>query len=145
MTTKKEFVLKYYDRLNDAGSVLSYALTAHAELHTKGWTDVSGLLGEERVIAAIDKKTKQIAGVIAFYELEDEKIFWIQLTYVTYVYRKMGVYKLMWKDLVKIAKEEQIRAIDGAHHVDNVAMGLTMRSVGRIPTFIFHRFDVCKP
>jgi GNAT superfamily N-acetyltransferase len=97
-----------------------------------GWDD-------EAVVAYIDERP---VGVMSFAEQKWDKTLWVKLGYVLQRYRRFGVYRAMWLQVVEIARAKKALEIWGATHISNGAMQTTMQKLGREVAALQYRFVV---
>ena len=131
--------IEHDQRLTDS-QALCKALFVHAELFEQGWSNNPQFMGQGEVLRCmLDDK---LIGFLTWAPDSDEAVWWVELAWTASEYRGQGVHKMLWKELVALAEERDIRRIDGAAHVQNVAMNHVMHREGRQPTLQFYSYEV---
>ena len=96
----------------------------------------------DRVLYVEDRASKDIVGGLTFSHQKERNSFYVTLGYVEPTSRGQGVYRLMWDELVAIARDEGITRIEGETHKDNADMHEVMRALGRRPVSVSYVYDV---
>lgn len=111
------------------------------EIHNKGFSD-SDIFGPSQNASAVYVMRRgKIIGFIIYY-LTTTNDYYIQGSYVKPEYRCKGVYGALWADLVRRAKKNDVKGIEGGTHVKNKAMLATYKKYGREKTFQISYYKV---
>lgn len=118
-----------------------YALKAYCELIEIGWADNTPSLNWEdnAITASLDGA---VVGVIIWAKQPWSKSFIIKMGYVSPGFRKNGIYKMLWQEAIKKAKEEKMVEILGATHIDNETMRSVAKSQGRAEYAVMIKFPI---
>lgn len=131
--------VEHDSRLNDSPALVA-ALLAHADLYAKGWSNAPQLNGSAEVLRYMVGDT--VVGFLTWTPDQDEAVWWIEMAWTDPAHRLQGIHKALWKELVKLAQEHDIRRIDGGAHVENTAMNIVMRRENRRPSYQWYSYDV---
>ena len=117
----------------------------------EGWMNLidHGMMQDDTCLLAWNNKAllaysenDTLLGVLVYTDIEWRQMYGVVLGYVRLAYRKHGVYRKLWKALVKEAQKEGRLKIEGATSVDNHTMQEVMRKLGRQATRIEYQYDV---
>jgi hypothetical protein len=133
--------IKHYDGPNHTRAVPLIAAAAH-ELECSGWSS-GNLIGswDHQVILAISDSVEAV-GVLTWDHQKWSRTIWVTLGYVVPHFRKSGVYRRMWDELILKARELGVPEIQGGTHVGNKPMLDCATRLGRVPLFITTSFKV---
>lgn len=114
-------------------------------LALRGWTDlvdrgmcrnvVMLFWDNWAVVAELDGTP---VGVITFSKSDWLREFHISIGFVLPEYRRRGVYRAMWTDLVAWARELKFRAIEGSTKAENATMRSVAAALGRREDVTLH-------
>ena len=118
-------------------------------LLVRGWAEISAASltnggiciawDHEALVALVDDTP---AGVLSYNFSEWQNCFWVNLGYVLPEYRKQGVYRALWAELITRAQTAGALTIEGSTHVDNKALQRVASKLGRAPSSITYTFAV---
>lgn len=142
--SKKDLRIVSEDRLGDTHAFRLivegfYRLSESGYGATRGgfpaqWSD--------RVIYVEDDATGEAVGVLTFSHQQERNTFYVTLGYVEPASRGQGIYRMMWNELVEIARHEGITRIEGETHKDNNEMHAVMKALGRRPVSVSYVYDI---
>ena len=122
---------------------VAFAMRAYADLMDRGHTEnYPNLNWNDSAITAWLEEG--IVGVIVWTKVDFSKTIQLKLGYIHPAFRKRGIYSKLWDELVKIATNESVWAIEGGTHPDNADMRAIAKKQGRVEYGILYRY-VIKP
>ena len=116
--------------------VLPLVAKMSAELYENGWGPPSGTPGyfaDEVISASVDGR---VVGFISSRIEDKTGSLWVMGGYVLPEYRRLGIYRRLWEELVKFGNEKGCTRIEGTTHMGNSPMRGFYRSVGRKETWV---------
>lgn len=130
--------------------VMSYAIHVHAEMLKEGVCDPNWLMidwNDGAVVAYLDEPTaireiQRPIGIITYTLIQYRKELLIKLGSVALQWRRQGVYRMMWQELVAVARECGYGTITSAIRLDNQAARLMALSLGRVEESVNTTFTV---
>lgn len=138
----------YIDQINNTDALV-LAIEAHYELMKAGLSNPMQMVGWDNsaILARTEGhlRTGTImipAGVITFEHAKWQKRVYIQLGYVKPEYRRQGIYRAMWDELVRKARELNAKQIMGVVSAQNHDMLAAAKSLGRYQHSINLAFDL---
>jgi len=137
-------MIGYSERLSDSPALV-FCVQAHAELLGKGHTDVPVLAHDDEVIYYEPDSPDlidSVLGAIVFFEAEDEKVFWVNLSYTSPLFRSQGIFSRLWGALVELARSRGIRKIISGSVADNLPMRMANEKFGRKLKWYLYEYEV---
>lgn len=131
---------KRFEGLNRTDA-LPLALEAWVELMEKELTDNTTLINWDHH-AIVAYSSKYAIGVLTYQIVDWQKVLHVNIGYVRKPFRNQGIYRLLWNEVVKIAREKKMKAIAGSTHVDNTQMRAVAAKLGRIEHSINLTYDL---
>lgn len=112
---------------------LGLAVQVHAALIEEGFADPTAQMvnWDTRAVVALSGRELTPAGIITYSAMEWIKCFDIGLGYVLPDWRRRGIYRQMWDELVAVAQEQKIAKIYGAISINNAPMLKVSVALGR--------------
>jgi GNAT superfamily N-acetyltransferase len=126
--------IEQYNGLNRTPAAL-LAAEGHLELLRLGFADtmVYNYWDDEALVAFdADSQMTPPLGVITFQHTKHYRQIDLKIGYVREPFRRMGVYRKLWEQLVGLAVERKAVLIRSGVHIDNVTMQNVALSQGRM-------------
>lgn len=124
----------------DNTPALILALHGHVDLMNQyPHQNVLILSNDQKVLWTEHKGVATSCIVWSISDQASEKWFWIWLSYTAPLYRRHGLHNTLWKELVKRARKEGIKAIEGGINPDNAPMIAAAKRNGREISGILYR------
>ena len=118
------------------------ALEGHVELLRQGLAEPVESVSWENEALLAKQGSGELAGVLVFGHQKWNRSFWVQLGFVRPQFRRQGVYRAMWRQLVTIAQARKIPVILGATSVSNTDMQRVMAQLDRSAYAIQYAYKV---
>ncbi len=127
----------------DGSLAFQFAVKAYSDFYSEG-INALRLKGDNKVIYAMNGS--QYVGVIIFERItvgEGQNLNIIK-SYVDPEHRGVGIWEIMWKELVEMAKLWNVSKITGRVSSKNTKMQAKCEAVGRKAVSINYEFEVLK-
>jgi RimJ/RimL family protein N-acetyltransferase len=122
--------ITHYHGFNNTPAAI-IAVKVQLELLESGFSaPLISLFYEDQIILATIKPSTEPVGVMIWKHYEWIKTVQIHLSYVTSGFRRRGVYRRMWDELLIKARETNAKIIESTIHIDNHAMRAVAKSLG---------------
>jgi GNAT superfamily N-acetyltransferase len=128
------YEIKHYDGINYTPAI-QLIVEAQADLLRTGKSEpLLSALWDNQVVAAFEGD--YCIGVITWNYSAWVKTASINIGYVDKNYRRKGIYRMLWDELVIKAREKGAVNITGSTHLDNAAMRAAAKALGRIESSV---------
>jgi hypothetical protein len=110
-----------------------FAVQVNAALLDEGFADpfVSMVGWDTAAVVALSGRDLTPAGIITYADSKWRKCFDVGMGYVLPDWRRRGIYRAMWDELVLAAQEQKVARIYGAIMVSNAPMLKVAVALGR--------------
>lgn len=133
-------IIKRIDSISHT-EALTLALEAWQELSERGFTNNTMLVNwDHKAIVAYNGK--YALGIITYQIVEWQNTLHINIGYVKEIMRGQGIYRDLWNEIIKIAREKKLAQIVGSTHVRNVPMRAVAAQLGRIEESVTMVYNV---
>lgn len=132
LTMAANVYLERYKRIGGT-RLCAMAIKACNEMIAEGYLDglsVHPVVNSDQAIAAHDKDTHRLVGLLIFRNDEDREIS-VGLGYVVPDHRRRGIYRMMWNELIQFAQENKLERIYSSTNVKNEPMIAFSKKAGR--------------
>lgn len=116
--------------------------TAWDELLKLGHADPVMIINWDDEALIAEDAAGHCLGVLSFTHMKWDRSIFVKIGYVRPSARRRGVYRRLWKRLVKIARERDVAQIQGATALQNTNMQRVMAHLGRRGRSINYVFDI---
>ena len=107
----------------------------YLEILHKGWTSDIMPWRNSSLVIWIESLEKEVLGGICYDFVSDRKEGWINFTFTSPNYRKIGINSLCYKYFEQECIKKGMSAISGVIAVDNVVALNSAKKAGRTPEF----------
>lgn len=134
--------IEKYDQINGT-DVIHNVMNIISVYETEGVYSTQIFINwDDKVIVA--KYNNEIVGAIVYVEIKWQKLINVTYGFVYNRFRKKGIYRKMWNELVGIAEKNNFNYIIGATGIKNEIMRTVMEKLNRKEFRIIYEYKVFK-